>query len=70
MSDSDRDLFSLGFTFADGVLRPPGPCSVKLTPIRGRYLIKVALPTGGNTLVFDIPKHQLKIAFNKTRRWP
>jgi hypothetical protein len=63
--EPDRDLIALGFRFEHGVLYPPAPCGVKVTPIRNRYLIKIALPTGGSALVFDIPKHQLKIAFNK-----
>jgi hypothetical protein len=65
MSEPDRDLVALGFIWRDGVLHPPGPCGIKLTPIRGRYLVKIALPTGGSTLVFDIAKSQLRIAFNK-----
>jgi hypothetical protein len=68
MSEPDRDLLSLGFTFKDGVLRPPGPCQVKLTVIRNRYLVKIALPSNSGPLVFDIPKHQLKIAFHKRAR--
>jgi len=70
MSEPDRDLLNLGFTFVDGVLRPPGSCGVKMTPIQNRYLIKIELPTGGSSLLFDIEKRRLKIAFNKTRRWP
>jgi hypothetical protein len=66
-TEPDHDLLSLGFTFENGVLHPPGPCGIKLTPVRGRYLVKIALPTGGSTLVFDIPKDQLKIAFNKRK---
>jgi hypothetical protein len=65
MSEPDRDLLALGFTFKDGVLHPPGACRVKLTPIRGRYLVKIAMPTISGALVFDIPKHQLKIAYKK-----
>jgi hypothetical protein len=65
MSEPDRDLLALGFTFKDGVLHPPELCRIKLTPIRGRYLVKITLPTDHSALVFDIPKHQLKIAYNK-----
>jgi hypothetical protein len=67
MSDVDRDLLALGFTFKDGVLHPPGPCRVKLTPIRGRYLVKIALPTNNSALTFDVPKHALKIAYRKAK---
>jgi hypothetical protein len=68
--EPDRDLVALGFTFENGVLRSPARCGVKMTPIQNRYLIKIELPTGGSSLVFDIEKRRLKIAFNKTRRWP
>jgi hypothetical protein len=70
MSDADRDLLSLAFTYEDGVLRSPGACRVKLTSVQKRYLVKIELPTGGSSLLFDIEKRRLKIAFNKTRRWP
>ena len=70
MSEPDRDLLNLGFTFVDGVLRPPGPCGVKLMPVQNRYQIKIELPTGGSSLLFDVEKRRVKIGFNKTRRWP
>ena len=65
MSEPDRDLLALGLTFKDGVLHPPGHCRVKLVPVRNRYLIKIVLPNGNNALALDIPKHQLRITYNK-----
>jgi hypothetical protein len=65
MSEPDRDLLALGLDWRDGMLHPPAPCRVQLAPIAGRYLIKILLPNGGSTLMFDIPKHRLKIAFSK-----
>jgi hypothetical protein len=69
MSDVDRDLLSLGFTFENGMLRSPAPCGVKITPVQNRYLIKIEMPRGNSSLIFDVRKDELKIGFNKTRSW-
>jgi hypothetical protein len=65
----DHDLVALGFTYENGVLRAPGPCSVKLMPVQNRYQIKIELPRGNSSLIFDVRKDELKIGFNKTRSW-
>jgi hypothetical protein len=59
MSEPDRDLLSLGFTFENGVLHAPTTCRVQLIPVDRYYEIRFSLDDGSMTVV--VPRVALKV---------